>query len=130
MCYNKQSIHTYIIMSASVLLSPLARRAGGASPWTWTCRACVQSQRGGVAQQRNTFATRTGEAAHKSGKGRRRLLVVGGGIAVGAGVVALNEDAKHAWAAAQRTYRVAATLALNIKEYELDRANNHGHGND
>ncbi|UPX17206.1 phosphate system positive regulatory protein pho81, variant 2 [Ascochyta rabiei] len=53
----------------------------------------------------------------KSGKRRGRLLVLGGGVAVGGAVVTLNDDAKHAWSAAQRTYRVAATLALNIKDY-------------
>lgn len=37
-------------------------------------------------------------------------------MAVGAAAVTYSEDARHAAYAAQRTYRVAATLALNIKE--------------
>lgn len=43
-------------------------------------------------------------------------MVLGGGVALGAAVVTVNDDAKHAWSAAQRTCRVATTLALNIKE--------------
>lgn len=103
-------------MSVSIV-SPFLRR--GAAPWT--CRSCLQSQRRTLPQQRNTFASRAESATHtqsgyRNSKRRKRLLVVGGGVALGAAVVTLNEDAKHAWAAAQRTYRVAATLALNIKE--------------
>lgn len=107
------------------MLSPFLRRGvTSARPSPWTCRTCLQSQRQGLLllRHRNHFATRAGEAtrAGKSGKSWRRLgtvlAVLGGGVAVGAGAVALNDDAKHAWAAAQRTYRVAATLALNIKE--------------
>ncbi len=47
---------------------------------------------------------------------------MGGGIAVGAVAVSVNDEAKHAWTAAQRSYRVAATLALNIKEYKQRHA--------
>lgn len=84
---------------------------------------CLQSQRQMLVQQRSGFATRVEAATRpvvKGSKRRRRLLVLGGGVALGAAVVTLNEDAKHAWSAAQRTYRVAATLALNIKEYAGD----------
>jgi len=38
-------------------------------------------------------------------------------VALGAAAVTYSEDARHAASAAQRTYRVAATLALNIKDY-------------
>jgi hypothetical protein len=74
-----------------------------------------------------TFASRANEAANataaaagrgaKSSKRRRRLLITGGGIAIGAAVVTVNDDAKHAYVAAQRSYRVVATLVLNIREY-------------
>lgn len=75
-----------------------------------------------------TFATRANEAIHatvkaagrsaKSSKRRRGLFITGGGLAIGAAVlVAVNEDAKHAYVAAQRSYRVAETLVLNIREY-------------
>lgn len=40
-----------------------------------------------------------------------------GGIGVIAAAVALDDDAKHAFAAAQRSGRVAATLFLCIAEY-------------
>jgi aarF domain-containing kinase len=80
-----------------------------------------------------TFATQVEEATNagaknagknsksskssKSSKRQRRLLITGGGLAIGAGVVTINDDAKHAYVAAQRSYRVAATLVLNIREY-------------
>lgn len=74
-----------------------------------------------------TFASQANEAANatpkaagrssKSSKRRTRLLIAGGGIAIGAAVVTVNDDAKHAYVAAQRSYRVVATLVLNIREY-------------
>jgi hypothetical protein len=92
--------------------------------------AGVPTQHGTIASRisaRRTFATRVEEAtkptaknAGKSGKGskrRRRLLITGGGLAIGAGVVTISDDAKHASVAAQRSYRVVATLMLNIREY-------------
>ncbi|KAF1358305.1 ABC1-domain-containing protein [Lizonia empirigonia] len=97
--------------------SLLARRSGTVP---WTCRTCLQSQRQTLLQQRNTFASRLDAATWpvaKNSKRRRRLLVLGAGIALGATVVTVNDEAKHAWAAAQRTSRVATTLALNIKDY-------------
>ena len=47
------------------------------------------------------------------------MLITGGGVAIGAAVVTVNDDAKHAYVAAQRSYRVVATLVLNIREYVL-----------
>ena len=84
-----------------------------------------------------TFATRANEAIHEtakaagrsansnsssgssgsSGRSRRRLLIIGGGIAIGAAIITVNEDAKHVYVAAQRSYRVVETLVLNIREY-------------
>ena len=74
-----------------------------------------------------TFASQVSEAANvtakaagrgsKGSKRRRRLLITGGGIAIGAAFVTVNDDAKHAYVAAQRSYRVVATLVLNIREY-------------
>ncbi|KAG9199866.1 hypothetical protein G6514_007864 [Epicoccum nigrum] len=97
---------------SALLLSPILRRGGRIPPWT--CRTCLRSSR-------RTFAARaettTRPASKKSGIGRKRLLVLGGGVALGAAAVTYSEDARHATAAAQRTYRVAATLALNIKDY-------------
>lgn len=114
------------VMSASILStairgssnaagSSLARRTATIPrPTPWTCRTCLQ--------QRHTFASTARRLEGNTtrppftNKRRRRLLVLGGGIALGAAVVSLSDDARHAFSAAQRTYRVAATLALNIKE--------------
>src|SRR5689334_10014859 len=88
------------------------RTASIPRPAPWTCRTCLQSQRhtfASTAGRPDSTATRP---PFRNSKRRRRLLVVGGGIALGAAVVTLNDDAKHAFSAAQRTYRVAATLAL------------------
>lgn len=103
---------------SAFLLSPILRRGGRIPPWT--CRTCLRSSRQTLLQQRSTFASRaettTRPSSKKSGIGRKRLLVLGGGVALGAAAVTYSEDARHAASAAQRTYRVAATLALNIKE--------------
>jgi aarF domain-containing kinase len=58
-----------------------------------------------------------GNNGHKSRR-RRRLIIAGGGaLTLGAAAITFNDDAQHAYTAAQRSYRVAETLALNIKEY-------------
>lgn len=116
------------MMSACKAFAPFLRR-------TWTCRACLRSQqqplqRQGLRLQRNpvahgldvrrTFATKADvvkEPIGKSSKRRRRLLIAGGGIVIGAAAVTINDDAKHAYIAAQRSYRVLGTLVLNIKEW-------------
>ncbi|CAO2658819.1 Nn.00g065420.m01.CDS01 [Neocucurbitaria sp. VM-36] len=111
-------------MSAfNAAFSPFLRR-------TWTCRACLRSQQQSTIAQpnilpsrgpiRRTFATKvdaTTNPTWKTSKRRRRLLIAGGGLAIGAGVVTINDDAKHAYVAAQRSYRVVGTLVLNIKDY-------------
>ena len=130
----------------SALSSPLLRR-------TWTCRACIRSQRQTIPQRQgswqqwgtrareNSLASRigaqrafassanesasasAGDAAKaagrnaKSSKRRRRLVLIGGGVVVGATAIAVNEDARHVYVAAQRSYRVVSTLVLNIREY-------------
>ncbi|KAF1839254.1 ubiquinone biosynthesis protein [Decorospora gaudefroyi] len=89
---------------------------------TWICRACVRSQQT-IAQRstfapRNTFATRADvPRSGESSKRRRRLWIAGGGLAMGAAAVTVNDEAKHAYVAAQRSYRVVATLVLNIRDY-------------
>lgn len=42
--------------------------------------------------------------------------LVGGGLVLGAAVT-VNDEAKHAWAAVQRSGRVLGTLFVNVKEY-------------
>ncbi|KAF2035532.1 ABC1-domain-containing protein [Setomelanomma holmii] len=121
-------------MSAYHTFYPLLRRSGTIP--SWTCRACSQSQGQAAAQRsgsarslvgRNTFATRTagprGSGPTASGrsrprnKRRRGLVVAGGALTIGAAAITINDDAKHAYIAAQRSYRVLGTLAANIKDY-------------
>jgi hypothetical protein len=44
-------------------------------------------------------------------------VVAGGALTIGAAAVTINDDAKHAYTATKRSYRVLETLVLNIKEY-------------
>jgi hypothetical protein len=41
---------------------------------------------------------------------------VGSGLGISTAVLAVNEDAKHAYTAVERSGRVASTLFVNIKE--------------
>ena len=126
-------------MSTSSIFFPFLRRS-------WTCRACLRSQRQTTPhrqvlwQQRTAFAQQSAACAStvakdtnrvanaatkvsgKNSKRRRRLLITGGGLAIGAAAITINDDAKHAYTAAQRSYRVLGTLVLNIKEYVKCRA--------
>jgi hypothetical protein len=77
----------------------------------------------------NATATATGSQASPGGgagpnarsgpksKRRRRLLVAGGAFTIGAAAITVSDDAKHAYTATQRSYRVLETLVLNIREY-------------
>jgi aarF domain-containing kinase len=129
------------MMSAFHTISPLLRR-NGTLP-NWTCRACIQSRGRAVPQfarrsQEGDFATKvqggrgpvgteTANAAKPNpgpnakpgpkGRRRRRLVVAGGALTIGAAAVTINDDAKHAYTATKRSYRVLETLVLNIKEY-------------
>jgi aarF domain-containing kinase len=126
------------MMSAFHTISPLLRRSGTLP--NWTCRACIQSrgravpqfarrsQEGGFATKvqggRGPFGTDTAYAAKpnpgpnaKSGPKGKRLVVAGGALTIGAAAVTINDDAKHAYTATKRSYRVLETLVLNIKEY-------------
>jgi aarF domain-containing kinase len=128
------------MMSAFSVISPFFRRIGTVP--SWTCRACLQSQKPPSAphqfikQQRHAFATRSnattrptndpiGDTARLKGnsapkgksKRRRRLLVTGGALTIGAAVVTISDDAKHAKTAVERSYRVLGTLFLNVKEW-------------
>jgi aarF domain-containing kinase len=111
-------------MSSLSVLTPLLRRSAATR---WTCRTCLglgpQAQRSFASRVDAADSTiRPGEKnksrsnGGRSSKRRSRLLVAGGAVAVGAVAVATNDDAKHAWTAAQRSYRVLSTLVLNISE--------------
>ncbi|KAH7564591.1 hypothetical protein BM1_01638 [Bipolaris maydis] len=41
----------------------------------------------------------------------------GSGLVIGTAAVTFNEDARHVYVAAQRSYRVVSTLVLNIRDY-------------
>lgn len=125
-------------MPAFSTFSPVLRasgRIGGAIPNTsWTCRACsrslvrpnLQSTSSFLGRVRGerTYATGTGEGASDTGraapksKRRRRLIIAAGGLVTAGGVaVAVSDDAKHAYTATKRSYRVLETLFLNVREY-------------
>lgn len=101
------------IMSSFNAFSPFLRRAV-----PWTCRACARRQIVPPQPYRSAFATKANHATKPIAKNkrRRRLLIAGGGLTIGAALVTINDDAKHAYTAVQRSSRVATTLYLNIKE--------------
>lgn len=105
----------------------------GSGAASWTCRACTQSL-GRTSTQSKTsilgrlrggraYATESqaGNAQGRSGfksKRRRRLLIAAGGAVVAGGVlVAVSDEARHAYTATKRSYRVLETLFLNVREY-------------
>ncbi|KAF2690766.1 ABC1-domain-containing protein [Lentithecium fluviatile CBS 122367] len=97
-------------MNSFYPLSPLLRRAV-----PWTCRTCQRSRT--IPPRRNTFATRAQVTSKATLRRRRRLLLTGSGLGISAAVIAVNEDAKHAYIAAERSGRVVSTLFVNIKDY-------------
>lgn len=104
-------------MNSLNAFSPLIRRSAQAQ---WTCHACLTRQ---APRLRNGYATKTNASvklpagnAAKSNKRRRRLMVVGGGLTLAGAAVTLNDDAKHAYTAVQRSSRVLSTLFVNVKE--------------
>ncbi|ORY12239.1 ABC1 family-domain-containing protein [Clohesyomyces aquaticus] len=98
-------------MSGFNIVSPFLRRQ--ASPWT--CRACLRKQI--LPPQRNTFATKITNGPVKSRRRRRLLLATGGGVTIGSLAVTVNDDAKHAVTAVQRSSRVVSTLFICINDY-------------
>ena len=115
-------------------LSPLMRRSAQAP---WTCNACLRRR---VPRLGNGFATKPhprlsganadtklhatsrgyGNGSGNAGKSKRRRRIVGGlvgGALVLGAAVTVSDEAKHAWAAVQRSGRVLGTLFVNVKEY-------------
>ena len=96
----------------------LFRSAAGKAPWhprpashqSWT----FPLRRSDILNKR---AYATGAAPTKAKRSRTRLYVVGGIVVAAAGAVAVSDDARYIWIAAQRTGRVVSTLALNINDY-------------
>lgn len=56
-----------------------------------------------------------GKSGPKS-KRRRRLVIAGGVFTIGVVAITVSDDAKHAYTATKRSYRVLETLVLNIME--------------
>ncbi|THW06245.1 ABC1-domain-containing protein [Aureobasidium pullulans] len=96
----------------------LFRSAAGKAPWhprpashpSWT-----SPLRPSDILNKRAYAT--GAAPTKAKRSRTRLYVVGGIVVAAAGAVAVSDDARYIWIAAQRTGRVVSTLALNINDY-------------
>src|SRR6266480_8021680 len=86
----------------------------------WTCRSCRQQSAHSQTPiaLRRTLRTRPASIAPKA-KRRRRVLLATTGFtaAVGAGVIAVSDEAKHYAAAVQRTGRVVTTLAICVNEF-------------
>ena len=91
----------------------------------WTCRQCLQQSRGsrigdqirGYARnsKSKTYGSGSRSAKSTSKKGGRVLFAAAGG-ALGVTAVALTDDVRHAYGAAERTGRVVSTLAVCINE--------------
>ena len=91
--------------------TPWLPRPASHSPWTSAVRP-------GHLLNKRAYATETAPPKPpKSPKSRRRLYVVGGIVLAATGAVAVSDDARYIWIAAQRTGRVVSTLALNINDY-------------
>lgn len=109
-----------LLSSSSALTKP--RLATPSS--SWTCLQCRQhaqprafrpfygSQRSGYATSPRTSAD-GGQGKRKS---RRGLKYAAAGGALGAGVLAFSDDAKHIYAAAERSGRVVTALAVCVNE--------------
>lgn len=87
----------------------------------WTCRSCLQQlqqqrSRQSAFQQSFNYATKANRPRAPRSKRRRRVILAATGGTVLAGAVALNDNAKHAATAVQRTSRVLSTLAVCINE--------------
>lgn len=91
----------------------------------WTCRQCLQQSRGSRSgDQIRGYARNSKSKTHGNGsqsakstskKGGRVLFAAAGG-ALGVTAVALTDDVRHAYGAAERTGRVVSTLAVCINE--------------
>ena len=100
-------------MSTPSIFTPLLRRAV-----PWTCHACRSSNQRFFATKppANAMPKSIPKSTPKN-KRRRRLIVAGGGLVLGATLVTATDDAKHAVTAVQRSSRVVSTLFININEY-------------
>lgn len=105
--------------------SNLILRHGQASRPPWTCKSCLQHrqfQRPLIRGQKASYATQSAQVGYENaaGSGSKRsrktaLYAATGGTLAIVGFT-FSDDVKHAYAAARRTGRVVATLAVCINE--------------
>ncbi len=101
------------------LATSLAKGGNGLS--SWTCRKCLSNTRTTrIGSQVRGYGARHG-SGHTYGHGatprrKGRVLAAAAVGGVGASVLALGDDVKHAYEAAERTGRVVSTLAVCINE--------------
>ncbi|PGH22926.1 hypothetical protein AJ80_02975 [Polytolypa hystricis UAMH7299] len=91
------------------------------TPQPWTCRQCLRQRpflRTQQQQQRATYAIQQQPPQPARTRRPRRAIryAVAGGT-LGAVLFAFSDDVKHGYAAAERTWRVTATLAVCINDY-------------
>ncbi|RDL38064.1 Protein kinase-like (PK-like) [Venustampulla echinocandica] len=92
----------------------------------WTCSRCSLQIRGGVKQSRG-YSTKTGYTYPDSArpKRKRRVIAITATVGVlGATALAFGDEVKHAYKAAERTGRVASTLAVCINDYRVTLSQN------
>jgi len=121
MCVGKMKGFNFAIAFAFARSVPKPMVTKGA----WTCRQCLQQSRGsrigdqirGYARnsKSKTYGSGSRSAKSTSKKGGRVLFAAAGG-ALGVTAVALTDDVRHAYGAAERTGRVVSTLAVCINE--------------
>jgi hypothetical protein len=92
-----------------VVKGPVVNAAETSANSTATAARSTTSPLGGAAGP-------NGKSGPKS-KRRRRLVIAGGVFTIGAAAITVSDDAKHAYTATKRSYRVLETLVLNIREY-------------
>lgn len=89
---------------------------------SWTCTQCCAKEK--VARGARGYANRSGGGNRNANAnyGKRKngsrvvLFAAASGGALGASTLAFGDDIKHAYEAAERSGRVASTLAVCINE--------------
>lgn len=123
MCIGKMKGFNFAMASAFARSVPRPTVTRG----VWTCRQCLQQSRGSrIGDQIREYARNsksktygTGSQSAKSkpkSKKKGRVLFAAAGGALGVTAVALTDDVRHAYGAAERTGRVVSTLAVCINE--------------
>ena len=92
-------------------LSLLAGRAS-----SWTCPKCTLSRR--PLPQKSSYGTRTSGPASKR-RPRPVVTYAAATGAAGASAFLFTEEIKHAYAATERSARVASTLAICVNDYRV-----------